>query len=202
MQRSLCLHLISVLVPFWFLSLCQTYTAWVSANSCGCLLSFSLIFSLKTTASFSFAFLDSFSSMVSTPLIWFPACWLCPFLVPVGILFLWLHFFPLVSLHPFLCKWVFFPFSSLLNLLITCHDLSFFPFLSFKTEFIFSAVFENTTQVLSKCTGVVFFIWFCWEFLIRIMFCYVWEVFINTSFNDAVNSFCLCVRGQREVPLV
>ena len=92
-QRSLLLFLLSVLILFWFFSLCQAYISWISVNPPMCLLSSSSMFSLKTSVSFSSAFLESVSSMLSTSLIWFSACWLCPFLIPVGILFLCWHFF-------------------------------------------------------------------------------------------------------------
>lgn len=41
-----------------------------------------------------------------------------------------LAFFPLASLHFFLCKWVFLYFNSLLNLLISSSSFIFFPFSS------------------------------------------------------------------------
>lgn len=37
--------------------------------------------------------LEGFSSMLSTSLIWFSSCRVCPFLDPMGILFLCLHFY-------------------------------------------------------------------------------------------------------------
>lgn len=90
-QRFPLLSLLSVLVPFLFLLSARLTFFEYLLTVLNIPSHFPLIF-LKSIF-FSSVFLESFSSMLSTSLIWFSACGFCPSLVPGGIFFLCWHLF-------------------------------------------------------------------------------------------------------------
>lgn len=95
--------------------------------------------------------------------------------------------FFVVSLHPFLCKWVFFLFQ--------------FPYLVGFISSLFLQLFEWWHKCYWMCSRT--FLGFYWEFLVRATFLYSLDVFLSMSFDEVVvTSFCLCVFDQKEVSLV